>query len=189
MMSAGSNLGWNVGQAEQNGFFRRDLGTRFAEIIDGMSNTIMLGETLMGDNASGFDIKTDVVRGQAWSGQFRSTTSGLITQAELDEYGTTCQAGFEDHISVAGREWVRGVNTMSVFNTLAPPNWRYPSCVQCTTCGAPDNQGVFPARSRHPGGAQHALGDASVRFINDTTDLLIYQAMGSRNGGEPISAP
>ncbi len=188
LMSAGSNLGWNVDRGERNGFFMRDFGTRFADITDGMSNTIMMGEGLIGDNSSsGFDIKTDVVRGQSWSGAHRSTINGPITQADLDQYGQACESGSGDHSSTAGSEWIRGAMTMVAFNTLAPPNWKYPSCMSCGVCGSPDSQGIFPARSRHPGGAQHAMGDGSVRLINDTVDLLVYQGQGSRNGGESVN--
>ncbi len=189
LMSSGSNLGWSITRAERNGFFMRDFGVKFSDVIDGMSNTIMIGEGLVGDNNSGFNIKTDVVRGQAWTGAHTSTTVGPITQAELDQYGQACESGAGDHQSVAGREWIRGVYTMSTFNTVAPPNWKYPSCMECSGCGAPDSQGVFPARSRHPGGAMHALGDASVRFLSDTTDLLVYQGMGTRDQGEAVSLP
>jgi prepilin-type N-terminal cleavage/methylation domain-containing protein len=40
--------------------------------------------------------------------------------------------------------------------------------------------------SFHPGGAMFCLGDASVRFVSYTIDYPTYQALGSRNKGEPI---
>ncbi len=42
-------------------------------------------------------------------------------------------------------------------------------------------------RSPHPGGAQLALTDGSVRFVSETIDQAIYLATASRDGGEPIS--
>ena len=38
-------------------------------------------------------------------------------------------------------------------------------------------------RSKHPTGAQFALADGSVHFINQTIDYATYQYMGSRNDG------
>jgi type II secretory pathway pseudopilin PulG len=43
--------------------------------------------------------------------------------------------------------------------------------------------------SYHPGGAQFTLGDASVRFIPETINANVYMAMGGRNEGVPVQAP
>jgi len=43
--------------------------------------------------------------------------------------------------------------------------------------------------SRHTGGANFLLGDASVRFIQNSIDPLVYQAGASRNGGESNQLP
>ena len=42
----------------------------------------------------------------------------------------------------------------------------------------------LPFASRHPGGVNFALGDGSVSFLNDSLDVDVYLAMGSRNGDE-----
>jgi hypothetical protein len=72
------------------------------------------------------------------------------------------------------------------MNTLAPPNWKYPACQDCSGCGQSDSRGIFPARSRHPGGAMHAFGDGAVKFIPDTVNLTTYQSLGSADGGDVI---
>ncbi len=43
--------------------------------------------------------------------------------------------------------------------------------------------------SYHPGGAMMVLGDASVRFMPETVDAIVYRALGSRNGGEVAQLP
>ena len=43
-------------------------------------------------------------------------------------------------------------------------------------------------KSRHPGGANFAFADGSVKFLKNTINRLTYCALGSRNGGEVISA-
>jgi prepilin-type processing-associated H-X9-DG protein len=48
---------------------------------------------------------------------------------------------------------------------------------------------VYPSRSRHPGGVNHALADGSVSFVSETVDLLIWHGVTSRNGGEAVQLP
>ncbi len=186
-VSAGSNLGW--GYAD-NGVFRRDVEIAMRDITDGTSNTIMAAEHLTGDNnGSTFNRETDIVRTQAWPHSITSTSAGAITQSQIDQYGQNCLNGSSDHVGSMGQSWVRPVHFFTVFTTLAPPNWKYPGCMPCTQFGAGDCAGVYPARSRHPGGANHAVADASVRFISETIDLTTYHGLGSRNGGESVQMP
>jgi prepilin-type N-terminal cleavage/methylation domain-containing protein/prepilin-type processing-associated H-X9-DG protein len=40
--------------------------------------------------------------------------------------------------------------------------------------------------SRHTGGAQFGMADGSVRFISENVDLRVYSALGTRDGGEAV---
>ena len=40
------------------------------------------------------------------------------------------------------------------------------------------------AASRHIGGVQGMLGDGSIRVVNDSIDLSVWRALGSRASGE-----
>jgi prepilin-type N-terminal cleavage/methylation domain-containing protein len=193
-VSLGSCLGYNgSGQdlTTSNGMFRRQVETPFAGVSDGLSNTIMLGEFLTGDNSGNkYTNFRDMVRGVAFPNlpaQFENPT-----RATLDAYGASCLAASTTTANVtngAGDTWASPGMHDSAFNTIATPNWKWPNCHPCQGCGEGDAGGVFPARSNHPGGAMHALGDGSVQFVSDTVDLTVYQGAGTRSGKEASQLP
>ena len=189
-VSAGSNIGWDIDVARQNGVFSYRTANGLASITDGTSNTIMVGEHITGDNEEGaYRVESDVVRGLSWSAH-QSTSQGVISQADVDAAGAACHASPSSHSSVSALRWNRGTFEYAVINTLAPPNWKYPSCMTSTsTTNHGSSRGIYAARSRHPGGVNMTLADASVRFVNETVDLQTYHAMGSRNGGEAFQMP
>jgi len=99
--------------------------------------------------------------------------------------------------------WANGDGTWS--STVIPINWR---CslkdgqvdTDGVTCnldtlniiGAPHcyrNQTYnYGFKSKHPGGVNMAMADGSVRFIKQTINFRVFNALGSRAGGEVISA-
>jgi len=98
------------------------------------------------------------------------------------------------------RDWrgryYRAEHLSSIFSTYEPPNTT--SADWCRTCQAPalreapciantDRQYLY-ARSFHPGGVQAVLADASVRFVPNTIDTAVWQALGTREGAEPAAA-
>lgn len=185
--SAGTNLGWYVGAGDQNGPFARTKYTTFTDILDGLSNTIIQAEFIKGDDSgSQFTNKGDIARGLAFPA---GAGARNWTQAQLDAFVITTQAGGGNHVSGAGSHWMGPGMYNTAFNTLAPPNWRGVAGNNCGGCGEGDNDGVYPARSRHTGGATHAFGDGSVTFISDNIDLLTYQGLGSARGGETVTIP
>ena len=44
-------------------------------------------------------------------------------------------------------------------------------------------------KSMHPGGANFVMGDASAHFISESIDYRLYNELGSRAHGEPVSIP
>jgi prepilin-type N-terminal cleavage/methylation domain-containing protein/prepilin-type processing-associated H-X9-DG protein len=56
----------------------------------------------------------------------------------------------------------------------------------CTTFSTPTMPRLMGARSLHPGGLNAALCDGSVRFIRDTIDVQIWQALSTSRGGEVV---
>lgn len=177
-------MGWYVGAGDQNGFWKRTRDVPFADVTDGLSNTIMIAEFVKGDADGGtFSNFGDIARGLT----FPAGPNKNWSQAMLDQFAVSTMAGGGNHVSGAGSHWMGPGMYNTAFNTLAPPNWRAPAGNNCGGCGEGDNDGVYPARSRHTGGAMHVMGDGSVQFISQSIDLLTYQGLGSAIGGEAVS--
>ena len=47
---------------------------------------------------------------------------------------------------------------------------------------------LLSASSNHPGGVNTLMMDGSVRFFKNSINISTWQAVGTRNGGEVISA-
>lgn len=170
----------NTGNAvEQNGMFRRDWETAMRDVRDGTSNTIMAGEILIGDGTGNTYTVGDVVYSVARVGPIQKPT-----QTDLETYGASCEASKANHHSHGGRAWIDCRSFETTFTAIAPPNWKWPDCTSDRWDAGPT---LRAARSQHPGGANHSLGDASVRFISETVNFDTYQALGTREGKEPIS--
>ena len=63
----------------------------------------------------------------------------------------------------------------------------------CFPPNLPNIPAVFPQfeisfSSYHPGGCNMSLCDGSTRFVGETIDLEAWRALGSRNGGEVVTA-
>jgi hypothetical protein len=113
-----------------------------------------------------------------------------VSKPQIDAWAAQCEANKNDHLSSNGWGWLGTNMTQTVFNTVATPNYTYPTCIATGPPGySCDRDGLYPARSRHPGGALHAMVDGSVQFFNDSIDWNLYQALGTRAGEEPVDVP
>jgi prepilin-type N-terminal cleavage/methylation domain-containing protein/prepilin-type processing-associated H-X9-DG protein len=80
---------------------------------------------------------------------------------------------------------VAGPGAMSnvMLSAAVPINYRVPSGGDLSTV---ENR-MCAFGSGHPGGANFAFADGSVRFLSDSTPLLPLQALSTRAGGEVAS--
>ncbi len=54
----------------------------------------------------------------------------------------------------------------------------------CVAGSSRGRDNTASARSRHPGGVQATMGDGSVRFVPESIDIKVWQAMGSIEAGD-----
>jgi prepilin-type processing-associated H-X9-DG protein len=66
---------------------------------------------------------------------------------------------------------------------LLPPNSPNADCTFY-----PADCGMYTARSRHPGGVNTLFSDGSVKFVKNTVNTATWWALGTKAGGEVISA-
>jgi prepilin-type N-terminal cleavage/methylation domain-containing protein/prepilin-type processing-associated H-X9-DG protein len=91
--------------------------------------------------------------------------------------------------------WTYGTMGGNIFSAQTGPNSAVPDGVwgcrnfpaegmPCTQVGSPYANMFAAARSYHEGGVNVSMGDGSVRFVADSVPLVVWQALGTRGGGE-----
>ncbi|MDB5307952.1 MAG: hypothetical protein JWO38_2154 [Gemmataceae bacterium] len=146
------------------------LPRRLIHITDGLSNTALFSERLVGAPGG------------------RGRRNLLNIAAHPEQLGLACtQAQVPPAVPVeadshAGWTWLRGSDRHAQYAHLYPPNSRLLDCNTTWLVG----WSLITARSNHPGGVNVAFADGHTVFISDQIDLAAWRAMGTPNGGEPI---
>jgi prepilin-type N-terminal cleavage/methylation domain-containing protein/prepilin-type processing-associated H-X9-DG protein len=87
--------------------------------------------------------------------------------------------------------WDAGVQRLASVGVNSPYVAPLPFADKMIAAANPPLQGPQNALgfgSWHPGGANFAFADGSVKFLKQTTDLRVLSALGTRAGGEVVSA-
>jgi prepilin-type N-terminal cleavage/methylation domain-containing protein/prepilin-type processing-associated H-X9-DG protein len=176
-------------------------GTRaIRDIQDGTSNTIAFGEWKMGDfNVNKLSIQDGInIPSPGFAGGWNSNLTGIMPDAGMTSFQTFLNAcagaakgsvgSWRTNKSRIGYTWIQGMFGNAFGNTLLPPNPPYPNCQVEPWGGDMDAPGIWGLSSYHPGGANIAMADGSVRFLKSTTAWPVIWALGSRAGGEVISS-
>jgi prepilin-type processing-associated H-X9-DG protein/prepilin-type N-terminal cleavage/methylation domain-containing protein len=179
------------------------IGVR--DVIDGTSNTIAFGEWKMGDfDSSKLSIQDTINIWQNTVGKFggwNDTANSTMPAAGMTQFTTflqTCQGAAPGSLthsrrsasnkSQMGRDWCQGMFGHTLGTTLLPPNSSYYNCNMESWGGDFDAPSMINLSSYHPGGANVAFADGSVRFIKSSTSWPTIWSLGSKAGGEVLSA-
>ncbi|WP_435011888.1 DUF1559 domain-containing protein (plasmid) [Tundrisphaera lichenicola] len=193
------NTNCKGGSQGSSGLFAYATSYGIRDCTDGSSNTVAYSEGLVGDSAATISRpKVTGVNLPDGSGfqVYNAATNPASLLASLQQCTTTF-ATAKDGAGLSvnrGWLWAWGADTMTMFNTIVPPSsTQYPwgQCrFGCGTCGtySADHSNITNANSNHPGGANVLMGDGSVKFIKSTIQPNIWWALGTRTGGEVISA-
>jgi prepilin-type N-terminal cleavage/methylation domain-containing protein/prepilin-type processing-associated H-X9-DG protein len=163
----------------QAGVFAYVTATRPADIIDGTSNTALFAEIKRG-SAPGHDaLDVTILQPNVWGlGNPALNPNNLSPLA-------ACQTPNPPNLTFnfTGLQYQCGFLLTALYTHTAPPNSSGRDCIVFTA-----DQAHLAARSYHPGGVNVALADGSVRFIGDRIQLEVWKALGTRCGGEVVSA-
>jgi prepilin-type processing-associated H-X9-DG protein len=141
----------------------RGQGTKFAQLSDGSSRTLMLSEVL------GFDSSIDARGG--WVLQAMGS-SNFSAKWEPNAQGTGIDPETGQTVSKQDRIAMCDRLKISPGDPLA-----------CEVHRVSDDVWAA-ARSRHAGGVNAAFCDSSVKFMTNDVDLLAWRALGTREGSE-----
>ena len=160
-----------------NPAYQAPSAVRLAEITDGTSNTALFSETKRSRsiNNSAAEIPIPDLLNVYVSGGNFTGASAITPPADC--------ATFSLRIRYRGQMYYRSLPLTSVYSHTVPPNYKLWDCTDSSF-----GQFHGAARSYHPGGVNAAFCDGSVRFIKDSINLNTWRALGSKAGGEVISA-
>ena len=175
-----------------NGPFFENARVSPASFTDGMSNTAAVSEITRSTSSSTY--LTDPLGVFLVTGNNSTTGPAIASDADYASLCLSLPPTTTQFQATKGVRWHYGAPGHTLYNHLRAPNDKLPDC----RGGLPHSTRSDPlwsllslnvaSRSRHPGGVNTLIADGHVQFMKNSINVLVWQALGSRNGGEVISA-
>jgi len=175
-----------------NGAFFENSRVGSADFTDGMSNTVAISETVRSTPSSTY--ANDPLGVFLITGDNRTNAPPIISDADYVSRCLSLPSATTQFQATRGVRWHYGAPGHTMYNHRRPPNNSRPDC----RGGIPHSDKSDPnwsylslnitTRSKHPGGVSSLFADGHVQFVKNSIDLDTWQALGSRNGGEVVSA-
>jgi prepilin-type N-terminal cleavage/methylation domain-containing protein/prepilin-type processing-associated H-X9-DG protein len=173
------------GQTTVNPQYREAIGAvKLAQIRDGTSNTGMFSETQRSYAAASTLAASGVPPEDPLNVYIQNVVIDNFVTPLADQGG--CRFGMPNYstrIYYRAQQYYRSLPQNGFYSHTLTPNSRF---FDCGSSNYVQNHGA--ARSYHPGGVNAVFCDGSVRFIKDSINADVWRAVGSRAGGEAVSA-
>lgn len=163
----------------KRGTFAVSDSAKFRHVLDGLSNTIAMGEIANSDDRS--------VIGQYAIEQPETFLDNVSRCAAITDPERPNLFLSEITLNDVGRggRWTDGSAGYSMINTILPPN-----SVSLAIDGDEVADGLYSVSSFHLGGAHVLMADGAVKFITDSIDCgdldqpiaPLYQTLNSQDG-------
>jgi prepilin-type N-terminal cleavage/methylation domain-containing protein/prepilin-type processing-associated H-X9-DG protein len=160
---------------------------RFADIRDGLSNTIAIAERVI---ASVYETRTSFggsVMASSTPLHMQSFCAGGSRARPISEWVNVCNGvtlADAEYSESHGHAWITGWTFAgNHFMPVMPINQR-----NCHVYGGEDDgMNLVTPSGHHPGGINISMADGSVKSLTESVDAELYWSLGSNNGGEVIS--
>jgi prepilin-type N-terminal cleavage/methylation domain-containing protein/prepilin-type processing-associated H-X9-DG protein len=164
-----------------DGMFMPSSVVKIANVTDGTSNTFFFGEMarfLNEANGSQF----------GWVNPLACWIDPYVGWGSVSIWGVAARptaGAFVIPVLNAPMDTTGAIFNACFTGVAQPPDWLKNANVP----GGPCLQlGQWGFHSLHPGGANFAMADGSVKFVKSSINPITYRALGTRNLGEIVSA-
>jgi prepilin-type processing-associated H-X9-DG protein len=132
--------------------------TKLSEFTDGTSNTMLMSEVIFPNADEDFDIRGDMMNDGDPCTMYMTINKPNASESDVSPF-----------VPPVGP-------SPAPYDPADPPY---------TNVGSAFSHKA--ARSQHSGGVSVAFADGSVRMVQDSIEIAVWQAMGSLNGEEILS--